>query len=131
MTYEKDQPVYKLLLLIFTVLLIAGNQLFLRKDRFATPTRWLLLGSTDDTHYIIRKPDADKNPVTMNVSIKTGKSKIIPSTKSDRELFIESLPPDVVIGMNDIVSPDMKSAVIVKDNDLFYFLLKEIKNSGD
>jgi len=88
-----------------------------------------ILGWTDDTHYIIRKPDADKKPVTMSVDIRTGKSQIIPPSKTDRELLMESLPEGVAIGMNDIVSPDMKSAVIVKDNDLWLYIKgdKELK----
>ena len=65
----------------------------------------------------------------MSVDIKSGKSQIITPSKTDRELLMESLPAGVVIGMNDIVSPDMKSAVIVKDNDLWLYIKgdKELK----
>ncbi len=116
------------LFILFIILLSANNPLAAQR-----PMRSLdqvtILGWTDDTHYIIRKPDADKKPVTMSVDIKTGKSKIFTPVKTDRELFIESLPPDVVIGMNDIISPDMKSAVIVKDKDLWLYIKgeKELK----
>ena len=94
-----------------------------------SPDQVEILGWADDTHYIIRKPGADKKPVTMNVDIRTSKSQIVPPSKTDRELLLESLPAGVAIGMNDIVSPDMKSAVIVKDNDIWLYIKgdKELK----
>ena len=79
-----------------------------------------IMGWTDDTHYLIRSFDAEKNPVTKSVDIKTGKSTIVPPSKSERELLSESLPSGVKIGMNDVISPDMKSVIIIKENDLFY-----------
>ncbi len=57
----------------------------------------------------------------MSVDIKTGKSIMVPPQKSARELLTESLPADVTLGFNDVVSPDMQSVIIVKDNDLWYF----------
>ncbi|MCJ7447258.1 MAG: S9 family peptidase [Bacteroidales bacterium] len=88
-----------------------------------------VLGWTDDTHYLIRNFDAEKNLVTQIVDIKTGKSVIVPPSKPERELLSEALPSGVKIGINDTVSPDMKSAIIVKENDLFYFIKgeKELK----
>ena len=88
-----------------------------------------IMGWTDDTHYLIRSFDAEKNPVTKSVDIKTGKSTIVPPSKSERELLSESLPSGVKIGMNDVISPDMKSVIIIKENDLFYFVKgeKELK----
>lgn len=88
-----------------------------------------ITGWADDTHYLIRKPDADKKIVTMSVDIRSGASKIVPPSKSEREALLESLPAGVTIGMNDIISPDMKSAVIVKENDLWLYTKgdKEIK----
>jgi dipeptidyl-peptidase-4 len=105
---------------------LAGNQLFAQRP-IRNPDQVAILGWTDDTHYLIRNIDADKKPVTGSVDIKTGKSIIVPTSKTDREMLIESLPSGVVIGMNDIVSPDMKSAVIVKDNDLWLFIKGELE----
>jgi dipeptidyl-peptidase-4 len=123
---------FKILISFFLPLLITGNQAFAQM-----PMRNLdqvaILGWADDTHYLIRNFDADKNPVILNVNIKTGKSKVVPPAKPDRELFAESLPKDVMMEMNDVISPDMQSAVLVKDNNLFYFKKgdKELKKLTD
>jgi dipeptidyl-peptidase-4 len=82
-------------------------------------------GWVDDTHYLFRTPDADHKLVTKSVDIKTGKGVIVQLPKSDMELLAESLPSGVMTGMNDIVSPDCKSVVIEKDNDLYYFVKGE------
>jgi dipeptidyl-peptidase 4 len=88
-----------------------------------------VLGWTDDTHYLIRTYDADKIPVIQSLDIRTGKGKSVPPSKSERELLIQSLPNRTTITANDVISPDKKSVVIVKENDLFFLKsgLKEIK----
>jgi dipeptidyl-peptidase 4 len=88
-----------------------------------------ITGWTDDSHYQIRNFDADKNPVTQSVDIKTGSGVVLPSLKSDRELLEQSLPAGTKLSISDVISPDKKSAVIMKDNDLFYFTIgdKELK----
>lgn len=86
-------------------------------------------GWTDDSHYLIRTFDSDKNLVVQSVDIKTGKSVVVPPVVSDRELLVQALPEGTLLTMTDAVSSDMKSALIVKDNDLFYFAVgdKELK----
>ncbi len=88
-----------------------------------------VVGWTDDEHFLIRKYDADKNPVIQNVDIKTGKGVIIPPVKSDRELISQSLPQGITLTINDVTSPDKKSVIILKENDLFFFTIgdKELK----
>ncbi len=88
-----------------------------------------ILGWTDDTHYLIRNFDTDKKLVTYSVDIKSGKKVLVPPTKTERELLVESLPQGITISMTDVVSPDQKSVVINKDNDLYYFTRgdKELK----
>jgi dipeptidyl-peptidase 4 len=88
-----------------------------------------ITGWTDDTHYLIRKFDTDKNPVIQSVDIKTGKGVTVPPSKSDRELIGQTLPSGITLTMNDIISPDKKSVLIVKDDDLFFFTTgdKELK----
>jgi Dipeptidyl aminopeptidases/acylaminoacyl-peptidases len=109
-------------------LLLAGNQL-LAQMPMRNFNRVAILGWSDDTHYLIRNFDAEKNLVNFSVDIKTGKSIIVPVSKTDRELLTESLPSGISIGMSDIIAPDMKSAVINKENDLYYFIMgdKELK----
>ncbi|MCX6301785.1 MAG: DPP IV N-terminal domain-containing protein [Bacteroidia bacterium] len=111
---------FKILISFVLPLLITGNQAFAQMP-MRNLNQVAILGWTDDTHYLIRTFDADKNPVIRNVDIKTGKSKVVPPAKPDRELFAESLPQGVTMESNDVISPDMQSAVLVKENDLFYF----------
>ena len=82
-----------------------------------------IIGWTDDSHYQIRKFDSDKKPVIQSVDIKTGREVIVPAVKTDREILGQSLPEGITLAMNDVISPDKKSAVINKDNDLFFFTI--------
>jgi hypothetical protein len=67
-----------------------------------------ITGWTDDTHYLIRTFDADRNPVVQNVDIKTGKGIFVPPSKSPRELLSQSLPQGTTLTMNDLVSDDFR-----------------------
>jgi dipeptidyl-peptidase 4 len=88
-----------------------------------------ITGWADDTHYLIQTYDAQKNLVIKSVDIKSGKEVVVPPKKSERDILSESLPKGVSVGFTDIISPDMKSVVIIKDNDLFYFTIgdKELR----
>jgi dipeptidyl-peptidase-4 len=88
-----------------------------------------ITGWTDDTHYQIRNFDKDKKPVIQTVDIKSGKSIESAPSKSGRELLTQALPEGITLTMSDVLSPDMKSAVIVKDNDLYFFTIgdKELR----
>ncbi|MCK7532470.1 MAG: hypothetical protein MZV63_16270 [Marinilabiliales bacterium] len=125
--HEKDTLITTLFVLNF-ILLLPRNQVSAQRP-VRNADQASILGWTDDSHYILRTLDTDKKPVTLSVDIKTGKSTPVPPSKNDRELLTESLPSDVTIGVNDVVSPDMKSTVIIKDNDLWLFVKgeKELK----
>ncbi len=110
----------KTCVLLYLILLFAGDKLFAQMP-VLNPNQVAILGWTDDTHYLIRTFDANQNLVIQNVDIKTGKSNVVPPTRPEREIFAESLPQGVNIEMNDVISPDMQSAVLIKENDLFYF----------
>ncbi len=86
-------------------------------------------GWIDDTHYLFRSFDAARNMVTTSVDIKSGRSIIMPPEKTARELLTESLPSGVSIRPDDIISPDYNSAILIMDNDLYYFVrgAKELK----
>jgi dipeptidyl-peptidase-4 len=86
-------------------------------------------GWVDDTHYLFRTLDADKKPVIQSVDIKTGKGVAFQAEKTPREILSQALPSGTSLGMFDPISPDSKSAVIVKDNDLYLFTLatKQLK----
>jgi dipeptidyl-peptidase-4 len=88
-----------------------------------------VIGWTDDSHYQIRNFDSDKKPVIQSVDIKTGKGVVIPSIESERDILVKALPVGISLSMNDVISPDKRSVVIIKDNDLFFFTIgdKELK----
>jgi len=88
-----------------------------------------IMGWTDDTHYQICNFDSDKNLVIKSVDIKTGKGVIIPAIKSDKEVLGQALPSGISLSMSDVISPDKKSALIIKENDLFFFTIgdKELR----
>jgi dipeptidyl-peptidase-4 len=88
-----------------------------------------IIGWTDDTHYLFRTFDADKNLVFQSIDVKTGKGAVVPPVFSERELLSQSLPQGTTLTMNDVIGPDMKSVILVKGNDLFFFASgdKELK----
>ena len=119
---------YKRSLLISISLLLTAGQLTAQVS-VNNPNMVSVTGWSDDTHYLIRNLDVNNNLLTYKVDIKTGSRTVVPATRSDRELLIESLPSGISVGMNDVISPDMKSVVISKDNDLYFFTRgdKELK----
>ena len=100
--------------------LFAGNQAFSQRP-MRNPNQVAILGWADDTHYLIRTFDDDRNPVIQNVNIRSGKSKIVPPSLTDREIVEEYLPSGVELQMGDIISPDAGSVIMIKENDLYYF----------
>jgi dipeptidyl-peptidase 4 len=78
-------------------------------------------GWVDDTHFIFSTLDKDNKPVTLSVDVKSGKSTPYTAPKSQRDLLSEALPKGVSLSFSDIPSPDFKSVVFIKENDLFYF----------
>lgn len=113
-----------LIYLILSVFLFAG-QAKAQMGQRGGGSQVVVTGWTDDTHYLMRTFDAEKKQVLQSVDIKSGKAVTAIPVKTDRELFIQSLPQGVSLSMTDMLSPDSKSAVIIKDNDLFYI------SSGD
>lgn len=78
-------------------------------------------GWIDDTHFILQTLDKENKQVTLSVDVKSGKSVPYVAPKSPRDILGESLPKGVTLSFSDILSPDIKSVVIIKDNDLYYF----------
>jgi dipeptidyl-peptidase-4 len=88
-----------------------------------------IIGWSDDTHFLMHNYDSDKKLVTLRVDIKSGKEEVIPSVIPEREIISQALPSGTTLSLNDVISPDKKSAVIINDNDLFFFTIgdKELK----
>ncbi len=78
-------------------------------------------GWRDDSHYLIQTYDENRNPVLKNVDIRTGKSVVVTPEKTLREVLSGLLPDGISLGYDDPISSDGKRAVLIKDNDLFYF----------
>lgn len=78
-------------------------------------------GWADDTRFIFQTLDKDNMPVTLSVDVRSGKSVPYKAPDSPRDIFVKSLPKGVSLGLSDILSPDSKSAVFLKEKDLYYF----------
>lgn len=111
----------RLLFIIIIALLLPSSAIKSQMPVRVGGNQVRITGWTDDTHYLIQTFDEKRNPVIRSVDIRTGRSVVVPAPKSPRDLLTESLPAGVVIAYTDAVSNDMKSAVIFRDNDLFYF----------
>jgi dipeptidyl-peptidase-4 len=113
---------------LITVLVASNSSLiaqnFQRGGGSHRVTGWI-----DESHFIFQTLDAAKKPVTLNMDVKTGRGVAYTAPKSDRDILSESMPAGTRLNFTDIVSPDGKSVIIVKDNDLYYFKLgeKELK----
>jgi dipeptidyl-peptidase-4 len=107
---------------------LTGNHVMAQMPQ-RSGTQVSILGWTDDTHYLIRTLDKDKVPVVQSLDIKTGKGIFVPPAKSERDLLSLALPQGTTLSANDVLSPDMKSVILVKDNDLFLFTIgdRELK----
>ena len=116
---------YKLLQILICLLL--STTLPVNSTRAQMPQRGgnqvAIIGWTDDVHYLIRKFDPDKKLVIKSVDVKTGKEVDVPLAITERETLAGSLPEGLSLAMSDVISPDKKSAVINKDNDLFFFTI--------
>jgi dipeptidyl-peptidase-4 len=103
-------------LLLLALFIPASGQFFQRGGSQHRVTGW-----ADDTHFIFQTLDADKKAVTLSVDVKTGKSVTYTPVKSQRDILTESLPEGIKAGFSDIFSPDMKSILFSRDNDLSLF----------
>ena len=110
-----------ILVFLFLSVSLINNPVLAQMGQRGGGGQYRVTGWTDDSHYIFQTLDADKKPVTLVVDIKTGKGVPYKAPKSEREILNESLPKGTTLGFSDIVSPDMKSVIFVKDNDLYYF----------
>lgn len=99
---------------------IAVNQAFAQMP-FRNQNQASVLGWTDDTHYLVRMPDASGKSVIQSVEIKSGKAAVAVMPETAREQLIKSLPSGIETGPEDVISPDNKSIIIVKENDLYLF----------
>jgi hypothetical protein len=99
---------------------IAVNQAFAQMP-FRNQNQASVLGWTDDTHYLVRTPDASGKSVIQSVEIKSGKAAVAVMPETAREQLIKSLPSGIETGPEDVTSPDNKSIIIVMENDLYLF----------
>ncbi|MGB4293075.1 MAG: S9 family peptidase [Bacteroidales bacterium] len=108
---------FSLLLIVISALTI---NLFAQFQRGGS-VQHRVMGWVDDTHFIFQTLDRDNMPITLSVDIRTGKSTTFTEPESPRDLFIKSLPRGVNLGLSDVLSPDSKSAIFIKNNDLYFF----------
>jgi dipeptidyl-peptidase 4 len=115
---------FKLRTILLTALLLGSCTDYLHAQfRPGNDSRPRVTGWVDDTNYIFQTTDKDKKPVTESVNIKTGKGVVITPAKSDRGKIEEALPAGTRLDRADILSPDGKSVLIFKSNDLWFFTI--------
>jgi dipeptidyl-peptidase 4 len=121
-------PKFQNLFLLFITLTLFGSAVFAQMPQRAS-AQVAITGWTDDSHYQIRTFDKDKKAVIQTVDIKTGKSIITPVAETARELLGAALPKGESISGSDVLSPDMQSVILIRDNDLYFFTAgdKEVK----
>lgn len=118
--------------IIVTTLLVSGSateaQMHGRNLNQVRITGW-----TDDTHYLIQTYDEQRNTVLKNVDIRTGKGVIVTPEKTVRTVLSESMPAGTSLGFDNPVSADGRSAVVTRDNDLFFFRIgdRELRRLTD
>ncbi|HNR42288.1 MAG TPA: DPP IV N-terminal domain-containing protein [Bacteroidales bacterium] len=84
-------------------------------------------GWKDDNHYLIQAYDEQRNLVLKSVDIRTGTAVEVQPERTAREVLSGLLPEGTMLGYGDPVSSDGRSAIITKDNDLFYFNIDDRK----
>ena len=109
--------------IIFIIILLSGicfnsaqAQKHGRRGNQVAVTGW-----ADDTHYLFRSFDGNKNLVTKSISVKTGKEVTFTPELSGRDLIATLLPAGISLTEDDVLSPDSKSMILIMDNDLFLF----------
>ncbi len=101
---------------------VSYGQMPRHSENQVTVTGW-----TDDSHYLFRSFDENKNLVTRSVDVKTGKGIIITPEVRGRDKIAALLPEGTAMSANDVTSPDEDCAVLVKDNDLYLFTVSDKK----
>jgi dipeptidyl-peptidase 4 len=111
---------FTLRLVAIVLLCFTGNNLlfsqFAPADKRPRVTAW-----ADDVHFLFQNYDAEGKPVLEKVNVLTGKKQIVAIEKTPREKMEEALPNGTKLSRNDILSPDEKSVILIKDDDLYYF----------
>jgi dipeptidyl-peptidase-4 len=115
---------FALILLLITV---SGAGTLFSQMRGGNRVR--VTGWADDNNYLLQTVDSENRPVTRKVNARNGKSVVVTPEKTERDVMNAALPSGVTMGLYDIVSADGQSAVLSRDNDLYFFRIgdRELK----
>ena len=116
----KRKPVLNFSVLLLLFCIINSKQSFGQMP-FRNLNQVAVIGWADDTHYLLRIPDATGKSVIQSVDVKTGKETVSAIPETARERLIKSLPSGIEAGTESVISPDNKSMIFIKDNDLYFF----------
>lgn len=81
----------------------------------------LITGWADDNHYLLQTYDELNSGILLSVDIRSGKSTSFKQSPSFRSRLARSLPGGYTPDMDVTIDDDQQSAVIGRDNDLFYY----------
>jgi dipeptidyl-peptidase 4 len=79
-----------------------------------------IIGWADNNRYLVRTT-VDGKEIIKSVDARSGRERTVADYISEHEKLIASLPAGYVPTSGDVVSPDNRSVVISRDNDLFIF----------
>ncbi|MBE0674476.1 MAG: S9 family peptidase [Bacteroidales bacterium] len=103
-----------------SVLLLTVPSIVMEAQRSAgQSTAPRIVGWADDSRFVVQMVEKGI-PVVKSVDARRGSERVITDWKSEREMLVASLPGNYLPGVADIVSPDNKSVVITRDNDLYF-----------
>ncbi len=108
----------------------AEAQMYRRSGSQIAVTGW-----ADDTHYLFRSFDENKNLVTKQVDVKTSKESKFTAELSGLDAIEKMLPAGTTLTGSSVLSPDSRSIILFKENDLFLFTsddrkMKRLTNDG-
>ena len=114
----KRSELLRFALILFLILISGSGTLF---SQMRGGSRVRVTGWADDNNYLLQTVDSENRPVTRKVNARNDRSVDVTPEKTDREVLNEVLPSGVTMGLYDIVSADRQSAVLSRDNDLYFF----------
>jgi len=100
-------------------LLILGSPIVSAQPPAGQPDKPTIIGWNDDNSYVVLTYE-NKIPVYKSVDVRKGSERILTEYKSDTEKLLALLPSTYVHAPGNIISPDNRSVIIARNNDLFY-----------
>jgi len=114
----KKSEFLRITLILFLILISGSGTLF---SQIRGGSRVRVTGWADDNNYLLQTVDSENRPVTRKINARNDRSVDVTPEKTESEVLNDAFPSGVTLGLYDIVSADGQSAVLSRDNDLYFF----------